>query len=110
MNETQLITKYQKIMSQIEDRFTAYSDIPVDVQMYYLLASLIALQSFKRFYQRYAAIELDPDFAEAGKVEWLNMGPLTAFEKQTSLLWSRYCAEIINQDQNKKMYLAPPPY
>ena len=37
MNETQLITKYQKIMSQIEDRFTAYSDIPVDVQMFYLL-------------------------------------------------------------------------
>ena len=69
MNETQLITKYQKIMAQIEDRFTAYSDIPVDVQMFYLLSSLIALQSFKRFYQRYGAIELDTDFAEAGKVE-----------------------------------------
>lgn len=106
MNETQLINKYQKIMVQIEERFTAYADIPVDVQIYYLLASLISLQSFKRFYQRYGAIELDPDFAEAGKVEWLNMGPLTAFEKQTSQLWSRYCAQVNNQ----KLYNAPPNY
>lgn len=107
MSEFEIVNKYERLTNVIEDKFSG-SEIPLDVQMFYLIVSLISLQSFKRFYQRYGAIPIDPDFAEAGKVEWLNLGPLTNFERESCTLWNRHVKEI--NDNYKPKHLAPPGY
>jgi hypothetical protein len=107
MSEYEIVTKYERLTSVIEDKFSG-SEIPLEVQMYYLIASLISLQSFKRFYQRYGAIPIDVEFAEVGKIEWLNLGPLTTFESESAGLWNRYVKEI--NDNYKPKHLAPPGY
>ena len=103
MNEQEIINKYQRITAAIEDRFSN-SDIPMDVQIFYLVCELISTQSFRSFHKRYGGIFLDPDFADAGKQEWLSLPPLTDFERESCILWNRYC----NQLDRKS--IAPPGY
>lgn len=98
MNRQEITQKYQKLCAYIEDRFSG-GDIPMDVQIFYLTCELISLQNFRSFYKRYGGIHLDPDFADVGKQEWLNLPPLTEFERDSCILYNRF----VNENDRKSI-------
>jgi hypothetical protein len=85
----QIVEYYRKLMAKIEEEYASL-DLPREVQHYYILCTLITVQSLERFYKQFPGFKIDVYEAECGKVDYLNLGPLTRFEQDTIEIWSEY--------------------
>ena len=98
MNEHTIVQKYQKITSEIEAQYSD-RDVPLPLQSYYLLATLISLQSLTRFHRSFGVLPIDETYAALGKDEYLGRGLLSDFEIETCFLWNKFCVET-KKNQN----------
>lgn len=101
MKEQSIAQKYQMITSEIEAQYSD-RDVPLPLQSYYLLATLISLQSLTRFQRSFGALPIDETYAAIGKDEYLGRGLLSDFEIETIFLWNKNCSEA-KKNQNSRL-------
>lgn len=97
MNREAIRIHYQKLVEQIADQYSHY-DVPPDVQHYYLLCEILSLACFDKFIDRYGAQPIDIDFAQIGKEDYLNLGPIDKFEREVCELWIKHLSRMKRTD------------
>ena len=100
MDEKSIVQKYRQFMSEIELNYSD-RDVPLPLQSYYLLATLISLQSLTRFQRSFGALPIDETYAAIGKEEYLGRGLLSDFEIETCFLWNKFCSDA-KRNQNAR--------